>query len=272
MNHTSDKTLPNHDSIPLYQVDAFTDRLFAGNPAAVCLLTSWLPDSTLQQIAAENNLSETAFLVPQGDDYHIRWFTPLVEVKLCGHATLASGFVILNYLQPERQVITFHSLSGKLIVRRQDDKLQMQFPCLTPDPVSYSFISEILGVEPEAVYKAENYLAILNSEQQIRNLILNIDAFRCLEGASGLIVSAPGDKVDFVSRYFTKRLRTLEDPVTGSAHCTLTPYWAERLHKTALHAKQLSERGGELWCELRDNSVYISGKAVLYLQGKIAVK
>ena len=258
--------------IPIYQVDAFTSRLFAGNPAAVCPLESWLHDGTLQNIAAENNLSETAFFVRTGDRYHLRWMTPTNEVDLCGHATLASAFVIFQHLDPVAREVRFDTQSGELIVRRDGDRLTMDFPAWRPtrcpdDPA----LSKALGKPPREVRASNDYLAVYDSEDDVRALAPDFAAVARLNRFA-VIASAPGTSgVDFVSRFFAPAQGVAEDPVTGRAHCTLVPYWAERLGKTALHALQVSSRGGELWCELLDGRVAISGCAVEYLQGSISV-
>jgi PhzF family phenazine biosynthesis protein len=255
--------------IPLYQIDAFTDRLFAGNPAAVCPLDEWLPADQMQAIAAENNLSETAFFVRRGDLYELRWFTPEVEVDLCGHATLASAFVIFTYLEPAREAVRFSTRSGALEVRRQGDLLVMDFPARMPRPCATSpELAQALGAAPAELWEARDYLAVYESEQQVRALAPDMGALRRV-GHFAVIVTAPGSDVDFVSRFFAPASGVPEDPVTGSAHCTLTPYWARRLGKTRLHARQVSARGGELLCEHRGERVLIAGRAVRYLEGAI---
>ncbi len=255
----------------LYQIDAFTNRLFAGNPAAVCPLKKWLPDATMQAIALENNLSETAFFVPENDEFAIRWFTPVTEVNLCGHATLASAYVIFNYLQPERKTVTFHSASGPLHIKKSKKQLRMDFPALPVTPCNIPQpMLDGLNIKPTAACASKDYLAIFESEEQIRALKPNFKILSQLD-RRGLIVTAPGDKVDFVSRFFVPNAGVSEDPVTGSAHCALTPYWAKRLNKTKFKARQLSQRGGELRCELHGNRVYLFGNAVPYLIGKINI-
>ncbi|HLJ14551.1 MAG TPA: PhzF family phenazine biosynthesis protein [Bryobacteraceae bacterium] len=255
--------------IPLYQLDAFTSRLFAGNPAAVCPLEQWLPDKTLQAIAAENNLSETAFFIAGGDRYHLRWFTPTVEVDLCGHATLATASLILNLLEPARDHVKFVTKSGELTVRRDGDLLALDFPARPAGPCNLDpNLVKALGIPPETVLAARDYLVVYETEEQIRalrpdlQLLSEIDRF-------AVIVTAPGQTADFVSRFFAPGKGVPEDPVTGSAHCTLVPYWAQRLAKNRLHALQLSARGGELWCENLGARVQMSGRAVLYLEGFI---
>jgi PhzF family phenazine biosynthesis protein len=257
--------------IPLYQVDAFTSRLFAGNPAAVCPLEYWLPDSTLQAIAAENNLAETAFLVPQGDRYGLRWFTPAVEVDLCGHATLASAFVLMNCLGIRNELVFFDTRSGELTVRRQGALLSMDFPSKPPFACNApAGMLEALGGEPLEVLKGHYYLVVYETEKDVCSLAPDMAALRA-SGAGAVIVSAQGDQVDFVSRFFAPGYGIDEDPVTGSAHCTLVPYYAQRQCKSSFHARQVSARGGELFCEHRGDRVTIAGEAVLYLSGSIEI-
>jgi PhzF family phenazine biosynthesis protein len=259
-------------NIPFYQIDAFTDRLFGGNPAGVCPLDKWLPDETMQKIAMENNLSETAFFVKEDDGFHIRWFTPKVEVNLCGHATLASAHVIFNYLGHEGELVTFNSRSGVLNVSKEGDLLILDFPANKPQRAALpnDFVQS-LNITPIQCYRGkEDYLLVYRSQQEITALIPD---FRRMEktDARAVIVTAPGDTVDFVSRFFAPRVGVDEDPVTGSAHTVLIPYWAERLGKTEMKALQLSRRGGILFCRLRDERVDIGGKAVTYLKGEISL-
>lgn len=257
--------------ITLYQVDAFTKRVFGGNPAAVCPLEAWLDDATMQAIAAENNLAETAFFVRNGNDYDLRWFTPTVEVPLCGHATLASGYVVLQFLETQRERVTFHSKSGPLHVVRDGNRLQLDFPALHSKPCPPpTGLAEALGAQPTAVLRAANYLVVLDSATTVRNLKPDIHQLGKLD--ANTIVTARGDDCDFVSRFFAPLSGIPEDPVTGSAHCALTPYWADRLGKTSLFARQVSARGGELWCELHGDRVRMSGHAVLYMQGHIELR
>ena len=255
--------------IPIYQVDAFTSTVFGGNPAAVCPLEDWLADEQLQAIAAENNLSETAFFVRRADRYDLRWFTPKLEVDLCGHATLASAFVILNYLTPGKDAVRFDTRSGELIVRRDGDMLSMDFPALPPEPCELPpELLRALGGEPLEVLRASYYLAVYGSEQEVLDLSPDMGLLASIEGAA-VIASAPGWEVDFVSRFFAPSFGIPEDPVTGSAHSTLIPFWAKRQCKSRLKARQVSARGGELFCEDRGDRVTIAGHAVLYLTGVI---
>lgn len=259
--------------IPLYQVDAFTAKVFSGNPAAVCLLAGWLDDARLQAIAAENNLSETAFLVPDGDGFELRWFTPATEVALCGHATLASAFVLFacrNWRAPD---IPFRTRrSGTLRVTRDEDLIVMDFPAIPTVPLPPSDgLACALGVPPAEVHTAgEDILVLLEDERQVRELRPDISALAAI-ACRGVIVTARGEGCDFVSRFFAPRVGVPEDPVTGSAHCALTPFWSRRLGKSALHARQVSARGGELFCRDRGARVGIAGRAVLYLEGTITV-
>ncbi len=259
----------------LYQIDAFATELFRGNPAAVCPLEKWLPDGTLQAIAQENNLAETAFFVPQNGEFHLRWFTPRLEVDLCGHATLASSFVIFTELDRGRQSVEFASRSGPLIVRRNGDLLTMDFPAwglsrLNEPPAA---LVEGLGKEPKEIFSVtpgRNYFAVYNSEAEVLSLRPNFARLEELH-PHGVIVTAPGDNSDCASRYFAPSYGIPEDPVTGSIHSALTPYWGKRLNKTKIHARQVSPRGGELFCEDKGGRVYISGHAIKYLEGTIQV-
>ena len=258
--------------LPIFHVDAFASRVFAGNPAAVCPLPSWLPDATLQGIANENNLSETAFFVGGKEAYELRWFTPLVEVDLCGHATLASAYVIFTALDRALEVASFTSKGGPLRVARRGDMLVLDFPARPPvacDPPAG--LGEALGKPPQEVWRAhDNYFAVFDSEDEVRALRPDMSGLRAL-GLVGVAATAPGRTADFVSRYFAPSFGIDEDPVTGSTHCTLTPYWARRLGKERLHALQVSSRGGELFCLPRGDRVAIAGRAVKYMQGVIEV-
>ncbi len=258
--------------IPIYQVDAFTGKLFGGNPAAVCPLPEWIDASLMQSIAAENNLAETAFIVRDRDDYQLRWFTPTVEVDLCGHATLASGFAVFNRLQPGRSNVTFHSKSGPLRVSASGGLLSLDFPALLPEPAQAPpALLAALGGAPIDVLRATNWLVVFASEADVRALAPDFRSLAKIERERGVIATAPGERSDFVSRFFAPSHGIDEDPVTGSAHCSLTPYWSKRLNKTSLHALQVSERLGELFCEDHGERVKISGRACLYLEGEISV-
>jgi PhzF family phenazine biosynthesis protein len=257
--------------LPIYQIDAFTSRTFAGNPAAVCPLKDWLDPSLMQAIAAENNLAETAFFVPRDGRYDLRWFTPTVEVDLCGHATLATAYVLFEYLGASSEELVFDTRSGELRVARAAGKLRLDFPALPPrrcDP--HPRLIEALGAQPLEILKASYYLAVYPSHEDVRSIQPNLPLLGSLNDAP-VIVTAPSTQVDFVSRFFAPAFGINEDPVTGSAQCTLAPYWSRRLGKKQLHTLQISPRGGELWLEDRGARVYISGQAAPYLRGTITV-
>ena len=259
--------------IQMYQVDAFSKNLYSGNPAAVCLLDKWLKDELMQNIAAENNLAETAFVLKKGNTYEIRWFTPKVEVDLCGHATLASAHVLFEHEGFTGKSIEFKSKSGKLEVKKRDGLLVMNFPSDPPEAV---YIPDILvegvGQAPEFSYRTtSDYMLVYKSEKQIKKL--KPDFLKILKvGMRGIIVTAPGDTHDFVSRFFAPQSGIDEDPVTGSAHTSLIPYWAERLEKEEMVARQLSKRGGILYLKTLGKRVEIGGHAITYLSGKIKVR
>jgi PhzF family phenazine biosynthesis protein len=257
----------------IFQIDAFTTRRFSGNPAAVVPMSAFLDDAVLQAIAAENNLAETAFLVPDRGEYRLRWFTPVTEVPLCGHATLASAAVVMERLEPGRSTVVFHSASGPLTVKRKNDGYVMDFPVRSCEPVTAPpGLSEALGVVPQEVCaSASNYMALLASAQAVRELAPNIAAIAQLD-CSGVVVTAAGDGAyDFVSRYFAPRKGIPEDPVTGGAHCGLAPYWAKRLGKTDFRAFQASPRGGEMGCRLIGDRVELEGSCVFYLEGEVEI-
>ncbi len=255
--------------IPLYIIDAFTSTRFKGNPAAVCPLESWLDDDVMQNIAAENNLAETAFLVAQGDSWNLRWFTPTVEIELCGHATLASAFMLALEF-PEQNTFHFHTLSGELVVTKEGDFYTLDLPVRQLLTVQMQpLLAACLGVDVlEVTRSGKTLIAELENEETVRSLkpdFANINTLDC----SGLIITARGKSCDFVSRFFAPRLGVNEDPVTGSAHCGLIPYWQRRLEKSVMLARQLSARGGELKCELKGERVLIGGNAVLFMHGTI---
>jgi PhzF family phenazine biosynthesis protein len=258
---------------PIFQIDAFTTRRFAGNPAAVMPMDSFPADAVLQAIAAENNLSETAFLVAEGADYRLRWFTPNIEVPLCGHATLASAALVMERLEPGRSSVVFHTASGPLTVNRSDAGYVMNFPARPCELVSTPpELAEALGVVPVEVFSnAFNYLALLDSVQALRDLAPDMAALARMD-RPGVIVTAPGDATyDFVSRYFAPAKGIPEDPVTGAAHCMLAPYWAKRLGKTEFRAFQASRRGGEIVCRLAGDRVELEGSCVFYLEGMVEI-
>lgn len=258
--------------LQIYQADAFASELFKGNPAAVVPLTEWFSDETMQQIAAENNLSETAFFIPEGDHFHIRWFTPKAEVNLCGHATLATAHILFNELNFAGKYIDFNSRSGMLTVSKINDKLQLDFPADFVQAVeAVPVFAEAFGVHPLATFKGRtDFLLLFDSEETIRKFQPDISLLLSTN-ARGIIVTAKGNEVDFASRFFAPAVGVNEDPVTGSAHTSLVPFWAKRLNKTEMTALQLSERGGQLWCKLEGERVLIAGKAVTYLRGEIEV-
>lgn len=257
---------------PIFQVDAFTSSLYAGNPAAVCPLEHWLDDTVMQLIARENNLSETAFIVPDDENYQIRWFTPNTEVDLCGHATLASAFVLFELLGHKEREIIFKSKSGILTVKKQENLLQMDFPTLPftriePNPE----LIKALGIVPDEVYQSKfDILCIVNDETRVKQAKPDLNALATMS-CRGLILSAPGVETDVYSRCFYPGCDVPEDPVTGSAHCVIAPYWCARLNKQKIHARQGGSRQGELWCEVNQDRVLLSGYSQLYLQGEIWV-
>lgn len=257
--------------IDIYQVDAFASRPFEGNPAAVCPLEEWLPEKTMQSIALENNLSETAFFVQEQGGLRIRWFTPAAEVDLCGHATLASAWVLFNRLEFGEETIRFESNSGPLEVSREGNRLVLDFPaqpprsCATP-----AGLAEALGAAPSECLEYVDLLAVFDNPDDVRCMAPDTGALSGLD-YRGIIVTAAGGGYDFISRFFAPAVGVAEDPVTGSAHTKLTPYWAGRLGKRQLRARQVSARGGDLWCELEGDRVRIAGRAVPYLEGRIEV-
>lgn len=257
--------------IKQYQVDAFTTRVFEGNPAAVCPLDAWLDDSLLQAIAAENNLSETAFFIKSEKGFHLRWFTPVAEVNLCGHATLATAHVIFEILGYAGQTITFETLSGILTVARLGTLLVMNFPAAPPKPCAApDALIAGLGIQPSAIFAADDYFAVFDNEDIVRSIKPDFAQLAMLD-LRGVIVTARGREVDFVSRFFAPKFGILEDPVTGSAHCALTPYWSEKLGKKALSARQVSKRGGDILCELKGNRVLLAGHAVTFMEAEIYI-
>jgi len=263
--------------LPLFHLNAFTAKPFTGNPAAVCPLAGWLDDERLRAVAAESNLSETAFFVPRGDDYELRWFTPRCEVKLCGHATLASAWVILRKLEPERDSIRFETrFSGALTVCREDSLLAMDFPalppwkCVNPPAALIEGLGNGGQAPSEMMQIEDNFFVVYEREQEVKAMRPNLRLPEKLHPA-GVAITARGDNSDFVSRYFAPSYGIPEDPVTGSTHCSLAPYWAQRLCKTTLHARQVSERGGEVWCEVKNDRVLLKGNAVLTLRGELLI-
>jgi PhzF family phenazine biosynthesis protein len=261
-------------TLPIYQVDAFTDTLFGGNPAAVIPLQSWLPDVVMQQIALENNLSETVFFVPAANeewDYDIRWFTPEIEINLCGHATLASAFILFTQLGFAREKLVFHSKSGLLTIRQMNGLLLMDFPSWKPQPATLhpERLSDALGgALIESVHQYRDWLVVLPDETAVQNCRPDFSIMKTIP--EKIIITARGVEADFVSRFFAPTAGVDEDPVTGSAHSQLIPYWSEVLGKTELTARQLSRRGGKLWCrQLSNERVEIGGQSVFYMKGEI---
>ena len=256
-------------NIPIYQVDAFSDTPFGGNPAAVCILDSWLSDEIMQKIGQENNLSETAFIVRKAKgEYEIRWFTPSTEINLCGHATLASAYIIFNFYENNLETVSFESKSGVLSVDRKDDLLVLDFPSTPPVKADIPLVLiKALGVIPEAAFSSRDLMVLVKDEQTVRSLNPDFNLLKELDYL-GIIVTAAGDNSDFVSRFFAPNVGINEDPATGSAHTTLIPFWADKLGKDKLHAYQVSHRIGELFCELSGDRVKIAGKACLIIQGE----
>lgn len=258
-------------NLQIFQIDAFSSKPFGGNPAAVVPLTEWLPAETMQAIALENNLAETAFFVREGNGFGLRWFTPSIEMDLCGHATLASGFVLFELLGETADILRFQTKSGGLTVTREGKRFVLDFPSRPGIAAEApAALIDAIGSAPREILRSRDYMLVYDTEAEVRaikpdfNALLNIDTH-------AVIVTAKGDDADFVSRFFAPEVGVPEDPVTGSAHCTLIPYWAEKLGKTELYARQVSARGGELFCELRGDRVKIGGEAALYLKGEICI-
>ena len=259
--------------IKIYQVDAFTNNLFSGNPAAVCFLNNWLPDETMQSIALENNLSETAFLIKKKDKFFLRWFTPKVEIDLCGHATLASAHIIYSEMNYKSDYIEFNIKSGDILtVNRNNNLLTMNFPAYEPKIVSHNLeeLYNAFGIKPNLFLYCKYGLVVFNNEEEIIRIVPNLNVIEKLP-YDGIIITAPGDNVDFVSRFFAPKLGIPEDPVTGGAHCELIPYWSKRLNKQNMIAKQLSKRGGVIHCSYLGDRVTIGGEAITYMHGELMI-
>ncbi len=256
--------------ITLYHVDAFTDKVFSGNPAAVCLMPEWLPDDKLHKIAKENNLPVTAFLVIENGTYHIRWITPEYELDICGHGSLSAGYVIFNFIDKGLQKVNLHSRNEVLPVMQNGNLVTINFPAKSLEACSLPLLEQGLGLAPKEIYqhKNERCIAVFDKEQEVKQLKPDMQILKKLSHR-GISVTAPGVEVDFVSRTFYPQKIISEDPVTGASHCLLAPYWARKLNKTKLHARQVSERGGEIFCEYEGDRVLISGQAVMYMQGII---
>ena len=259
--------------LPIFQIDAFSDKLFGGNPACVVPLKEWLKDDVLLKIAQENAVAETAFFVRRGGNFHLRWFTPDIEMDLCGHATLATAHCILSELKLESEKVIFETLSGKLEVSLEEESYLMDLP--RRDPISTSLPNEIknaLNIQPVEVLKSRDYLLVYKNQKEIEDVVVNREIFDQINiNPGGVIITAKGDHYDFVSRFFTPQATILEDPVTGSAHCTLTPYWSKILNKNIMNAQQISKRKGELICKLKKERVKISGKAITYSKGNLII-
>ena len=255
-----------------YVVDAFTNKVFHGNQAAVCVLDKWPNEALMKSIARENNFSETAFTVKEGDKWHLRWFTPGGEIDLCGHATLGTAYVLLNYYEKDAEKVTFTTLSGDLIVTRQGELYEMEFPAYDLKPVEITdTMRDVLGVEPKAAYIARDLLCVLDDAEQVRAYVPDAEKIKTLDGLL-LHITAPGEGEDCVSRSFAPKLNVLEDPVCGSGHCHIIPYWADTLGKDELVAYQASKRGGTLYCRREGGKIFMAGKAVLYSIDELFVK
>ena len=255
-----------------YIVDAFAENIFQGNPAGVCIMDHWISDEMMQKIAFENNLSETAFAVKEGDSYHIRWFTPEYEIDLCGHATLASSYIIHRFVEPSLEEIKFTSMSGELKVKIEGEYFILDFPVRMPETIEVDpQLEDILGIKIKEVYLSRDIMVVVEEEEAIKELTPDFERLRNYHLGDGVIVTAKSEQYDFVSRCFYPKCGVNEDPVTGSAHCNLIPYWAEKLGKDTMQAKQVSERGGKLYCKLEGKRVKIGGSAVLYMIGDIQI-
>ena len=255
----------------LYQIDAFADKVFSGNPAAVIPLEKWIETGLMQQIAAENNLAETVFFVPENDGFHIRWFTPELEIDLCGHATLAAAYVLYYFLGYDKPMIRFQSKSGPLLVCREGELLCLDFPSWMPERLTEypdELISGLKIATHAGVYKKRDYIVELETEQDVLNVRPDFTLLNKID-VIGIIITAPGKHCDFVSRFFAPNCGIPEDPVTGSSHSQLIPFWSEKLGKTKMYAKQLSARGGDNWCELKGDRVIMKGKGAIYMKGEI---
>ena len=257
--------------LSIYQVDAFTNKVFSGNPACVVPLKSWIDDLKLLQIARENAVPETAFFVKTNNGFHLRWFTPEIEMDLCGHATLATAFVIINYMNYKEKEINFSTLSGKLKVKYDSQFYTLDFPSRVPVKIDLpEILKNTFSIKPIETLKARDYLLVYENESHIQNITFKVNLLNKIDiGTGGVIITSKGEKSDFVSRYFTPNSSIIEDPVTGSAHCSLIPYWSKKLNKKKMMAIQLSERKGELACEDKNERVLISGKAIIYSIGNI---
>ncbi len=254
-----------------YVVDAFTDKVFAGNPAAICIMDNWLSDDTMQNIAIENNLSETAFAVKEGKDYRLRWFTPGGEVDLCGHATLATSYIITRFVEPALTEVRFNTLSGVLTVKKENDLLVVDFPSFQLAPIAVTEdMTAALGVKPVEAYMGGDLVCVLENEQQVRQVIANLELIRQMNGLC-LHITAQGDTYDCVTRSFAPKCNVAEDPVCGRGHCHVVPLWAQKTKKNELTAYQASRRGGVLYCHYAGERTILSGKAALYSEAEIFI-
>lgn len=257
------------ETMKYYMIDAFADKLFSGNPAGVCVLDAPVPDEIMQNIAFENNLSETAFLRKTENGYSLRWFTPTFEIDLCGHATLASAFAVFSFIEPDADIVRFDTVSGILTAEKKGDMIELSFPIRTPERIEITDeITDALGFVPAELYSQRDLCAVADSAEVVREYVPNYEKLRKLDKWMGIAITARGEDCDFVSRFFCPEL-DLEDPVTGSSHSSLVPLWSKKLGKTEFTAKQLSKRGGTLYCRLCDNDIKIAGRAVLYLEGEL---
>lgn len=256
-----------------FVVDAFAEKVFEGNPAGVCIMIDWISDELLQKIAIENNLSETAFAVKEGAHYRLRWFTPGGEINLCGHATLATAFIILNYYEMQLDSVKFNTISGELTVNKQDDLYELDFPSVPSEKISFTeHMISALGIVPKETYLNRDLVFVLESEKEVRNVSPDFAKLETLPEGLGVCVTAQGSEYDFVSRGFFPKLKVNEDPVTGSLHCSLIPFWANRLGKKEMVARQLSSRGGTLYCKHEDTRVKMAGRAVLYSVAELNIE
>lgn len=260
--------------LELYQIDSFTEEIFRGNPACVVPLKNWLPDETLLKIARENAVAETAFFIDNGNALHLRWFTPEIEMDLCGHATLATAHCLVSHLNYQRSRIVFETQAGTLTVHIKDGIYYMDFPSRMPEPSALpDIITKSLNIQPKEVFKSRDYVLLYDSEEDIKNIVIERSVFDLINlDPGGVVVTAAGTDSDFVSRYFTPQSTILEDPVTGSAYCSLIPFWASRLGKNDLFSRQLSERQGQLYCENKNERVIVAGKARTYSQGHLWIE
>jgi len=264
----------NKNTLQIFQIDAFTSEIFKGNPACVMPLDNWLPDDTLLKIAKENNVSETAYFIKKEDHFYLRWFTPEIEMDLCGHATLATAYCLRNHLNYKKDSVKFDSMSGELVVKFNADYMQMDFPHRKPLKSDLpQNILDSLSIKPIEILKSRDYVLVYDNEDQIKNIKIDKELFDKKNiDPGGVVITSVGTKSDFVSRYFVPQCSFFEDPVTGSTHCSLVPYWSEKLNKKKLKSIQLSERGGEMICEDVLNRVLINGKAVTYSEGHVHLK